>query len=170
MERAMIRILTMTLAAAALLAACDKPTPPGVPAEAQKTADRLTGDAKQAAADNPQCKLFKPAEAAAYIGEAVNAGENAAGGSGCQWSARDGSGDAMLVVVPANYHEVPSLQDGYKPMPDLGEKGFVAPFMDGWLAAAVHGEESVRASVAGNKASADTAIAMLKEAVKRKAG
>lgn len=138
------------------------------PQDAQKTADALTGDAKGAAADNANCKLFTPAELETFVGEPVNAGINAAGGMGCQWTASDGEGDVMVVAVPANYAEVPRLGDGFRDMPELGEKGFVIPELGGWVAGAVLGKEFVKVSVAGAKASADTAVALFKETAKRR--
>lgn len=139
-----------------------------VPKDAQKTADALTGDAKGSAADNPNCKLFTPADLEAFIGESVNAGANAAGGMGCQWTASDGEGDVMVVAVPSNYAEVPSLAEGFREVPDLGEKGFVVPELGGWAAGAIRGKKFVKVSVAGAKASADNAIALFKETAKRR--
>jgi hypothetical protein len=139
-----------------------------VPQDAQKTADALTGDAKGAAADNPNCKLFTPAELETWIGEPVKAGANAGMGNGCQWAAADGEGDVMVVAVPSNYAEVPKLADGFRDMPELGEKGYVAPELGGWVAGAILGKEFVKVSVAGVKASADNAIALFKETAKRR--
>ena len=71
----------------------------------KKAAGILTGDAKGSAATNPMCKLFTAAEASKYVGKAVGAGENAAMGSGCQWTANDDDGDMMVQIVSASYHE-----------------------------------------------------------------
>lgn len=139
-----------------------------VPQEAQKTADVLTGDAQGSATDNPNCKLFTPAELETYIGEPLNAGINSGMGMGCQWTAKDGEGDVMVIAVPANYAEVPSLAGGFRELPELGEKGFVVPELGGWVAAAIRGKDFVKVSVAGAKASADNAIALFKETIKRR--
>jgi hypothetical protein len=154
----------LLLAACCLLAACGKP---GVPAEAEKARAALTGDDKQAAAANPQCQAFKPAEIAAYIGEPVKAGVNAASGLGCQWMAKDGSGDVIVSVVPAEYHEKPSAQKGYRTLPAPGSQAFIAPYFDGWLAGAITGASAVRVSTAGAKASEATTIGLLTESAKR---
>ena len=148
----------------ALLVACGKP---GVPAEAEKTRAALTGDDKQTVAQNAECQAFKPAEIAGYIGEPVNAPVNAASGLGCQWTAKDGSGDVIVTVVPANYHEKPSQQAGYKTLPAPGTEAFVAPYFDGWLAGAITGKSAVRVSTAGAKASEATTIGLLTDAAKR---
>src|SRR5688572_21586807 len=138
---AMIRFIVVSCC---FLAACGNAN-----REAQKTAAVLKGDDKQGAGDNPQCKLFSPADAARYIGEPAAVGQNAALGMGCQWLARDGSGDMIVSVVPARYHEKPSLAKGYRTLADVGTEGFVAPYLDGWLAGAIVGEEAPRVSVAG---------------------
>lgn len=140
----------------------------GVPDEARKAADKLTGDDKGAAADNPQCKLFTPAEAGKFNGERVEAGRNAGMGTGCQWVAADGDGDVMVVVVPAEYHEAPTMAEGYKAISDVGTRGFVAPELGGWAAGAITGEQAVRVSVAGSGASEAMALALLREAIKRR--
>jgi hypothetical protein len=140
--------------------------------DARKAAAALTGDDKQAAADNPQCRLFKPAEVAKYIGEPVSAGRNAMGG--CQWvttkTRSDGSqGDVMVIVVPARYHERPRLAKDFRDVPDVGEKGFVAQDMGGWIAGAIVGQDAVRVSVEGATASEPNAIGLLKETIARRA-
>jgi hypothetical protein len=135
--------------------------------EARKTAAILSGDDKMAAANNPQCKMYSVAEAARYIGEPVEPGHNSAMGLGCQWLAKDGSGDMIVAIVPASYHEPPSHAKGYKTIP-VGIKGFVAPQLDGWVAGAILGKDAIRVSVAGQGASETTAVELLKETIKRR--
>lgn len=163
--------LASLLATSLLLGACGGGAPPAQ-TDAQKVAAGLTGDDKQAAADNPQCRLFTPVELATYIGEPVAAGRNAMGG--CQWVATrtrsDGSqGSVMVVVVPARYHERPTLAKGFRDVPDVGEKGFVAQDLGGWVAGAIVGKDAVRVALDGQTASEANAIALLKEAIKRRA-
>ncbi len=160
----MTRHAALLFAACCLLTACGKP---GVPAEAEKTRAALTGDDKQTAAQNPECQAFKPAEIAAFIGEPVNAGVNAAAGMGCQWTAKDGTGDVIVTVVPAGYHEKPSAQKGYRTLPTPGTEAFVAPYFDGWLAGAITGPNAVRVSTAGAGASEATTISLLTESAQR---
>jgi len=160
----MTRHAALLFAACCLLAACGKP---GVPADAEKVRAALTGDDKQTAAQNPQCQAFKASEIAAYIGEPVNAPDNAGAGLGCQWTAKDGSGDVIVTVVPAEYHEKPSGGKGFHTLPAPGTEAFVAPYFDGWLAGAITGANAVRVSTAGAAASEATTIALLTEAAKR---
>ena len=114
------------------------------------------------------CKLFTAAEASKYVGKTVGDGKNAAMGSGCQWAAKDYDGDMMVQVVPASYHEQPTLAKGFQAMPNLGTKGFVVPEMGGWKAAVLRGEESIIVTVAGPAASQQTAVALLKETLSRR--
>jgi hypothetical protein len=75
----MIRILVSVLVGSVLFNACGGGA---AQTDAQRVASALTGDDKQAAANNPQCKLFTRAEVAQYVGEPVSAGRNATGGMG----------------------------------------------------------------------------------------
>jgi hypothetical protein len=134
----------------------------------KKLADLLTGDAKGSAANNPVCKLFTAAEASKYVGKTVGAGQNAAGGSGCQWASKDYEGDMLVQVVPASYHEKPTLARGYQRVPELGADAFVVPEMGGWKAATLRGQESIIVSVSGPAANQQTAIALLKETLSRR--
>jgi hypothetical protein len=140
----------------------------GVPQDAKKARDRLTGDAAGTAANNPQCKLFTPAEAGKYIGEPVAAGQNAAMGSGCQWTAKGDGGDVLVQVVPANYFTPPKLAKGYKELTGIGSKAYVVPEMGGWVAGALVGSDGVLVSVAGKAASETQAVALLQETLKRR--
>lgn len=142
--------------------------PSGVPADAKRLKDHLTGDSKGKAANNPQCQLFTQAEIVRYLGEAVQPGENAAAGSGCIWSAKDGEGSALVQVVPSQYLVEPKLAQGYKPLPNVGTRGYAVPEMGGWAAGAVVGEDGIVVSVSGKAAGETTAVALLQETIKRR--
>lgn len=135
--------------------------------DAKKLKDQLTGDAKAAASANPQCKLFTSAEISAYVGAKLGAGENAAGGSGCIWGDEDGEASALVQVVPANYFPEPSLVKGFKRLPGIGSKAWVAP-ESGWSAGAVVQDEAIVVELSGAKASEESVIALLQEAIKRR--
>jgi hypothetical protein len=135
----------------------------------KKLMDQLTGDAKGSAAGNPHCKLFTPAEVAKYLGQPVEAGQNAAGGSGCQWSAKkDDSADAMVQVVPARYFVAPSQAKGFRRLPSIGSKGFVAQDWGGFSAGAIVGDAGIVVNVSGKTAKEDAAIALLEKTIKRR--
>lgn len=118
--------------------------------------------------DNAICKLFQVDELSRYVGSSLAAGKNADAGLGCQWITKDKNGDVMIAIVPASLHEVPLQIDGYAALPDVGTQAFTAPYLDGWSAAAVVGQESIRVSVAGEVASAESAEALLRETIKRR--
>lgn len=155
-------ILVLVLMAPAVVAQS-----PAVPKDAQKLKDILTGDAKGAASANPQCKLFTPAEIAGYLGKPVLAGRNAGMGFGCQWVSADDEADAMVSVVPKEYHERPTLAPRFKALPEPGDKGFVVPELGGWAAGTIVGDKAVKVSLEGPKASEESAVAFLREAVRR---
>jgi hypothetical protein len=161
------RILAPVLFIASLVSGCGGTF--AAQSDAQKVAATLTGNGKLAAPDNPQCKLFTPAEVTKYIGQAVSAGQASTMGMGCQWVATHGSGDVMVSVVPADYHERPTLAKGFQEVPDVGAKGFVAQDLGGWIAGAIVGKDAIRVSVAGAAASETSALALLKETIKRRA-
>lgn len=151
---------------AATLTACDRGG--GAQTDPQKLAAALTGEDKGAADQNPQCKLFTPAELSKFVGAPLAAGHVAAMGTGCQWLARSGDGSALIQVAPARYHEPHSGAPGFKSLPDIGTRGFVENDL-GWNAGTILGSETVVVSVTGPAANAATAIALLKETIARKA-
>ena len=134
---------------------------------AEKLAAALKGDNAGVAADNRQCKMFTKAEAGQYIGQPVNHVENAAVGTGCQWSTTGQDGSVLVQVVPARYHETPSLGAGYKKLPDVGAKAFVVPDMGGWHAGSLNGARAVHVIISGKGASESKAVELLKESMKR---
>jgi len=122
----------------------------------------------EVAGDNPICMLFNAAELSSYVGNSLLDGKNASTGLGCQWLTKDNNGDVMIVVVPQTLHEAPTQVEGYAALPDIGTQGFTAPFVDGWSAAAIVGDESIRVSVAGKVASAASAELLLRDTIKRR--
>ena len=151
-----------------LLVACSRPND-----EATKTADALKslgsgGGAADDTSNNPVCKLFSSADAAKYIGEDVGSGHNATGG--CQWSAANGHDDVMVTIHRAEDHEVPDHAPDYKPLPDIGSRGYVARDYGGHIASAIIGKNSVWVEASGPASTEATTIALLKEAIKRYGG
>jgi hypothetical protein len=137
--------------------------------DAEKLAGELKGDKQGTAASNKQCKLFTMAEASSYVGAKVQNMENAAMGTGCQWTVGGNNGSMLVQVVPARYHEKPSGAPGYKKLPEIGPQAFVVPEMGGWHAGSLEGAHAVHVNLSGKGASEATAVALLKEAMKREA-
>jgi hypothetical protein len=136
-------------------------------ADAKKLAGALKGDNAGVAADNRQCKMFTKAEAGQYIGQVVDHVENAALGTGCQWSTSGQEGSVLIQVVPARYHEKPSAAAGYKKLPDIGPQAFVVPDQGGWHAGSLNGTRAVHVQISGKGASQAKAVELLKESMKR---
>src|SRR5665647_3238300 len=102
------------LLSVSLLVVCSTASYSQGKSDAERLSRALTGDDKDAAINNPQCKLFTKAEAGRYIGAPVNSMDNAGGGSGCLWAAKnDGNSNTMMVVVvPCLLYTSPSPRDG----------------------------------------------------------
>ena len=147
------------------LAGCSKSSS-AVPGEAQEMADVLTGDAAGNASDNPECKKFTVAEIGAIVGKPVEAGENAAMGTGCQWSASDDNGFVMVQIVDAKDHNPASGAPGFKELPGVGTEGFIVPDAEGGSAGAIQGSHSINVMITTGASEAQT-LAFLREVLKR---
>jgi hypothetical protein len=135
----------------------------------EKLAGALKGDNTGAAAGNKQCKLFTMSEASGYVGVTVQNVDNAAMGTGCQWTVGGNNGSMLVQVVPARYHEKPSGAPGYKKLPELGPQAFVVPEMGGWHAGSLQGTHAVHVMLSGKGAVEARTIELLKESMKREA-
>ncbi len=155
------------LSAAACILVCGQPAVAADPSVSE-IAGVLSGDAAGNAADNPQCRMFTPDEIAGYLGAPVAPGENAGMGMGCQWVSVEGYDDVMVTVVPAEYADRPSLAPGFREVPSIGPDAYVAEDMGGWVAGVTTGSEFVKVSVSREGATADQALALLAEALKRR--
>lgn len=153
--------------AGVLMVACLASSTLAQGADPNKTKDQLTGDAKGSAAANPQCKLFTPAEIAKYLGVSVGAGKNAAGGAGCDWTDKEFEGQALLTVVGPSQYTEPSAVKGFKRLPGIGKKAWVAPD-SGWSAGALLDDAVVLVNLDSKKASETAVVAFLQETVKRR--
>jgi hypothetical protein len=154
---------TAAIVATALLAVSANAQQP----DSKKLKDQLTGDSKVAASANPQCKLFTQADISALAGAQLGPGENAAGATGCSWTDKDYESSALVQVVPARYFPEPRLVKGFRKLPGIGTKAWVAPDFD-WSAGALVDTEGVVVVLKGKKATEASAIALLQEVIKRR--
>ncbi|HTE40158.1 MAG TPA: hypothetical protein VK629_04975 [Steroidobacteraceae bacterium] len=132
-----------------------------------KLKDQITGDAKISPSANPQCKLFTQAEIAGYAGAEVGPGQNSAGGAGCNWHNKTYSASVTVSVVPPNYFPEPTAVKGFKRLPNVGSKGWVAPD-SGWSAGTMLKDAAIVVVISGNAATEASAIALLQETLKRR--
>ena len=137
--------------------------------DAEKLAAGLKGDNAGQAGDNRQCKMFTKTEAGHYIGEAITHVENAAMGTGCQWTSASDNGSMLVQVVPARYHERPSAAPGYRKLPEVGTQAFVVPQSGGWQAGSLQGAHSIQVKASGKGATEAKTVELLKESMKRDA-
>lgn len=154
----------LTTAAFALLIAASANAQP---TDAKQLKDQITGDAKGSASANPQCRLFTQAEIAGYVGAPVGPAENAAGGAGCNWHDQGYQAWATVSVVAAKDFPRPTLLKGFKPLPDVGSKGWVAPD-SGWSAGALVDEMAIVVVVSGKTATEAAVVSLLRDAIKRR--
>lgn len=147
------------------LAGCNK-SASVVSGEAQEMADVLTGDAAGDASDNRECKKYTVAEIGAIVGTPVEAGENAAMGTGCQWSASNDKGFVMVQVVDAKDHNPPSGAPGFKELSGVGTEGFIVPDPEGGSAGAIQGSHSINIMITTGASEAQL-LAFLREVLKR---
>jgi hypothetical protein len=137
--------------------------------DADKISGALKGDNKGAAAGNKQCKLFTMSEAGSYVGATIHNVENAAMGTGCQWSVGGGNGSMLVQVVPARDHEKPSRAPAYTNFPHIGPAASVVPDLGGWHAGSLRGPHAVHVMLSGKGATEARTIELLKESMKREA-
>jgi len=137
------------------------------------------------AADGAPCKLFTPKEASVYVGAMLGEGENSLvpGAAGCSWSEASSGHKLSVSVFPAGN----ALQlkawgfeswEGFRSVPDIGAKAYVArtPTIEiagrklggEWQAGAIVGSDSVTVGLKGPKASAEAAVTLLKDTIKRR--
>jgi len=158
------KAIFLVLVAGLTLAGCDSKGS-AAPSDAQRTADVLTGDAAGDASGNPQCRAFTVAEIGGFAGTPVQPGENAAGGTGCQWLASNDHGFVMVQVVRAQDHNPPSGAPGYEELPAVGRDGFIVDEGDSWSAGAIQGDKSINIMVSTGADEQHT-LAFLREVMK----
>ncbi|MDR0787396.1 MAG: hypothetical protein LBG44_05970 [Gemmatimonadota bacterium] len=146
------------------LAGCDQAS--SASAEARQLADKLTGDADGDAKDNAQCRMFTRAEIAVYADTPVEAGRNAALGTGCQWLAQNENGFVMVQIVRAQDHNPPSAAPGFRELPGVGSDGFVINEEGSWSAGAIQDGRSINVEISTGAGEVQ-ALALLREAMKR---
>jgi Protein of unknown function (DUF3558) len=180
----MRRQLGIVLVLGLLLSACGSSGGPsaaastasiGSAAPPSASADQASPDAPaasgSAAASNPLCDLFTIDEVQALLGAPVGPGEDAAQGTGCQWSG-DSSVDAtylqIQVIDDPSYYVEQSEGDGFEQVSGIGNAAFVIPELGGWAGGAQSSSSTFAVAVNGGTASKEAAISLLRQLVERK--
>ena len=135
------------------------------------TGPEASGAAATAGAASAYCSLFTVDEVKAILGADVNAGEDAALGTGCQWS--DGEGGVMLqiqVIDDPTFFVAETGAEGYEELSGIGVAAFSVPgFVDGeWSASAQTATGTYYVTVRGTATTVTTAVDLLKELIARR--
>ena len=162
----------LVLCAVAIVSSCNAGGPPKA---AQDLGGELTAGATGKAERNKLCRLYAPEELTSYLGKKPSAGEDAAMGTGCQWSATgDNDSEPVFVqiqVVPAaeglGEGAVPSGAPGFRKVPELGRVGYVVHDV-GWAAGAFVGTEWLGVTISAPGATDAKAITLFKDVVMRR--
>lgn len=114
------------------------------------------------------CRLFKPAEIGAYLGEPVEAGEVDKLVAGCNWYAKDEDSDAfaMLNIWPKGEGDNHRLDQRYEAHPEIGVEGFVikdATIIGSWTGGVMIGDRFYRAVLVGPRVTKAQMLAWLKQ-------
>lgn len=135
------------------------------------TAPEASGAASPAGEASAYCSIFTVDEVKAILGADVNAGEDAAVGTGCQWS--DGEGGVMMqiqVIDDPTFFVAETGAQGYEELSGIGVAAFSVPgLVDGeWSASAQTATGTYYATVRGKATTVQTAVDLLKELIKRR--
>jgi len=114
------------------------------------------------------CHLLSIAEVEKYLGKPVQPGTSAGPVSGCAWRAADGSNDGLLVTRGARGDWYPATSSAqYTNVDGIGEKAYTAYETGVGYEASALGANGVTTVQFSGKASAATAVAVLRIVVKR---
>lgn len=146
-------------------------SPPGSASAGPASPGAPAASGSAAAASNPLCDLFTVDEVQELLGAPVGPGEDAALGTGCQWSG-DSSADAtylqIQVIEDPSYYVEQSLGDGFEQVSGIANAAFVIPELGGWAGGAQSDSSTYAVAVNGGTASKEAAISLLRQLVERK--
>ena len=131
----------------------------------------LLAAAQLAGAQIPQrklCPLFTSAEVSKLLGTAVEGGEPAAMGTGCQWFGKDEVSYAIIQVQDSAYWLDPRQAPGYQTIVGLGARAYAhADAEGGWRAMVLTGKGVALVVLIGTTAKRENAVELLKQLVER---
>lgn len=128
--------------------------------------------AQMASAQTPKrnlCALFTAAEMKTLLGTAVEGGEPAAMGTGCQWFGKDEKSYVIIQMVGAEYWTDPKQAPGYEAMQGVGMKAYSHPDMQGgWRAMALTNDAAASVVLIGASAKRASAVTLLRQLLERR--
>ena len=113
------------------------------------------------------CKLFSSDEITNQLGTAVDDGEIAAMGAGCQWFGKDDESYAILQVTDSSYWYDPRGAPGYEPIEGAGPSALSLPEESGWRAMALKNDLMAVVVLSGKTAKRSGAVALLHQLLER---
>ena len=123
----------------------------------------------QAAPQN-LCTLFTTNEVQTLLGTAVESGETAAMGTGCQWFGKDEESYAIIQAVGPDFWVDPQQAPGYEPIPKLGQRAYSHPDLEGgWRAMVLTPDAAISVVMIGKTATRSNTISLVRQVQERRA-
>lgn len=116
------------------------------------------------------CTLFTTSEVQALLGTAVESGELAAMGTGCQWFGKDEESYAIIQAVGPDFWVDPQQALGYEPIPKLGQRAYSHPDSEGgWRAMALAPDAAISVVMIGKTTTRNNTISLIRQVHERRA-
>ncbi|MBK9308382.1 MAG: hypothetical protein IPM58_15165 [Nitrospira sp.] len=120
------------------------------------------------AAPQNLCTLFTASEVQTLLGTAVESGETAAMGTGCQWFGKDEESFAIIQAVGPDFRLDPQQAPGYELIPNLGQRAYSHPDVEGgWRAMALTPDAAIVVVMIGETATRSNTISLIRQVQER---
>lgn len=114
------------------------------------------------------CSLFTAEEIASLLGVAVENGEPAAMGTGCQWFGQDDTSYAIVQKVGPDTWINPQQAPGYQSIPGVGIKAYSHPDLEGgWRAMALTSDAAIAVVLIGKTPPRPKVVSLLRQLLER---
>ena len=114
------------------------------------------------------CSLFTAAEIPTLLGTAVEGGEPAAMGTGCQWFGKDETSYVIVQKVGTESWMDPKQAPGYQAIPGVGKKAYSHPDLEGgWRAMALTNDAAIAVVLIGSTAKRPSVVTLLRQLPER---
>ena len=115
------------------------------------------------------CSMFTATEMKTLLGTAVEGGQPAAMGTGCQWFGKDEKSYVIIQMVGAEFWTDPRQAPGYEAIQGAGNKAYSHPDMQGgWRAMALTNDAVASVVLIGATAKRASAVTLLRQLVERR--
>jgi hypothetical protein len=122
----------------------------------------------RAEAQGNLCSLFSAGEITKLLGTAVEPGEPAAMGTGCQWFGKDEQSYSIIQVLDTTYWIDPRQAPGYEVIPALGTRAYSHPDVEGgFRASALTDKSTAMVVMIGHTANRAGAVTVLRQLLLR---